>query len=118
MLLFAVRERIQNLQGFSSFELVFGRQVREPLNILKEHWLTEGDLSNLLDQVSELWCSMTKARELAKENLKESQATMKLWYDKEARKQSLEVGDQVLALLQTPGSPLQARYVQWIVCCW
>ena len=53
---------------------------------------------------------MTIAREIAKENLKEFQATMKVWYDKQTRKRSLEVGDKILALLQIPGSPLQARY--------
>ena len=41
---------------------------------------------------------------------KPDQMTMKVWYDKQARKQSFEVGDQVLALLPIPGSLLQARY--------
>ena len=33
---------------------------------------------------------MTKARELAKKNLEESQATMKVWYDKRAKKCSFK----------------------------
>ena len=69
MLLFAVRESVQASLGFSSFELVFGSQVRRPLKILKEHWLAEDDLSNLLDHVSGMRYQMTKVSEMAKAKL-------------------------------------------------
>ena len=72
--------------------------------------MAEEESDNLLDQVSELRYRMTEAREMAKMNLRESQATMKVWYDKQAKERSFEVGDEVLALLPIPGSPLQARY--------
>ena len=91
MLLYAVRESVQASLGFSPFELVFGRQVCKPLKILKEHWLAEDDSSNLLDQVSGLRYRMTKARQMAKANLKESQATMNVWYDKRARNDHLRL---------------------------
>ena len=52
MLLFAVTASVQNSLGFSSFELVFGRQVHGPLKIPNEHWLAEDDLSNLLDWIA------------------------------------------------------------------
>ncbi len=110
MLLFAVRESVQQSLGFSPFELLYGREVRGPLKVLKEHWLTEDESNNLLDQVAKLRYRMTKARELAKRNLEESQATMKVWYDKRAKKRSFKVGDEVLALLPIPGNSLQARY--------
>ena len=72
----------------------------------------EDESSNLLDQVVKLHYRMTKARELAKKNLEESQATMKVWYNKLARECSFEVGDEfeVLALLSIPGNPFEARY--------
>ena len=37
-LLFAYREVPQASAGFSPFELLYGRKVRGPLNILKEEW--------------------------------------------------------------------------------
>lgn len=37
-LLFAYREVPQASTGFSPFELLYGRQVREPLDLLKEQW--------------------------------------------------------------------------------
>ena len=41
LLLFAVRESVQESLGFSPFELVFGHTVRGPLLLLKEKWLDE-----------------------------------------------------------------------------
>ena len=39
LLLFAVRESVQESLGFSPFELVFGHTVRGPLKLLKEKLL-------------------------------------------------------------------------------
>ena len=49
LLLFAVRESVQESLGFSPFELVFGHTVRGPLKLLKEKFLSDDDSSlNLL----------------------------------------------------------------------
>ena len=37
-LLFAYREVLQASTGFSQFELLYGRNVRGPLDLLKESW--------------------------------------------------------------------------------
>ena len=55
LLLFAVRESVQESLGFSPFELVFGNSVRGLLKLLKENWLSEKTKRlNLLDYVSEI----------------------------------------------------------------
>ena len=36
--LFAYREVPQSTTGFSPFELLYGREVRGPLDVLKEEW--------------------------------------------------------------------------------
>ena len=41
LLLFAVRESVQESLGFSPFELVFGHTVRGPLKLLKEKFLSD-----------------------------------------------------------------------------
>ena len=41
LLLFAVRESVQESLGFSPFELVFGHCVRGPLKLLKEKFLSK-----------------------------------------------------------------------------
>ncbi len=38
MLLFAYRDATHEATGFSPFELLFGRQVRGPLDLVKEQW--------------------------------------------------------------------------------
>ena len=54
LLLFAVRESVQESLGFSPFELVFGHTVRGPLKLLKEKFLSNDDSSlNLLQYVSD-----------------------------------------------------------------
>ncbi len=53
LLLFAVRETVQESLGFSPADLVFGHTVRGPLKMLKENWLSEQKPEcNLLDYVS------------------------------------------------------------------
>ena len=54
LLLFAVRESVQESLGFSHFELVFGHTVRGPLKLLKEKFLSQEDTPlNLLQYVSD-----------------------------------------------------------------
>ena len=110
LLLFSIRESVQESLGFSPFELVYGREVRGPLKLLKEHWLDEKESGNLLDKVSKLRYRLTKAKESAKKNLKDAQSTMKRWYDKHAKRRSFYVGDEIFVLLPIPGDPLQAKY--------
>lgn len=40
-ILFAYREVAQSSTGFSPFELLYGRAVRGPLDVLKESWEAE-----------------------------------------------------------------------------
>ena len=111
LLLFAVRESVQESLGFSPFELVFGHTVRGPLKLLKEKFLSDDDSSlNLLQYVSDFKNRLSKACEAARSNLKSAQIKMKLRYDENAQDRNFESGDKVLALLPIPGKPLQARY--------
>ena len=90
LLLFAVRDSVQESLGFSPYELIFGHQVRGPLTLLKEKWMNvEVDQNNLLDYVSTFKERLTKAGEMAKNNLKLCQVHMKTWYDQDAVQRSL-----------------------------
>ena len=51
LLLFAVRESVQESLGFSPFELVFGHTVRGPLKLLKEKFLSNDDSFFLITSV-------------------------------------------------------------------
>ena len=77
LLLFTARESVQVSLGFSPFELVFGCTVRDPLKLLKEAWLAEESLINLLDQVADLRYRLVRARHFVQKNLAASQQKMK-----------------------------------------
>ena len=69
--LFAYREVPQASTGFSPFELVYGRAVRGPLDILKESWQASKQSSeNVVSYVLTIQERLAKMSELAQENLK------------------------------------------------
>ena len=110
LLLFAVRESVQESLGFSPFELVFGHSVRGPLKLLNENWLSENTESlNLLDYVSKFRDKLKKACELAQQNLKTSQSKTKMLYDKKLQNRIFNPGGK--ASVSSPGqmNKLQAR---------
>ena len=111
LLLFAVRESVQESLGFSPFELVFGHAVRGPLLLLKEKWLDEDpEKISVLKYVATFKDRLFRAGQIAKRNLQESQSKMKVWYDRKAKSRCFEPGDSVLVLFPVVGNPLQAKY--------
>ena len=111
LLLFAVRESVQESLGFSPYELIFGHQVRGPLTLLKEKLLDEEDKpNNLLDYVLNFREKLSEAGEMAQKNLKLAQSRMKTWYDKDAIERSFDPGDKVLVLFPISGQTFHARY--------
>ena len=111
LVLFAIRESVQESLGFSPFELVFGHSVRGPLKLLKEEWL-QNDPENvqMSDYVCKLRTRLSKARDLAHANLRSAQAKMKALYDTNTRERVFEIGDNVLVLSPRMDNPLAVRY--------
>ena len=108
LLLFAVRESVQESLGFSPFELVFGHAVRGPLLLLKEKWLDEDpEKISVLKYVATFKDRLFRAGQIAKRNLQESQSKMKVWYDRKAKSRCFEPGDRVLVLFPVVGNPLR-----------
>ena len=79
LLLFAVRESVQESLGFSPFELVFGHTPRGPLKLLKEVWLADENSDGLLTRISDVRDRLHRANDLAQQKLKNSQGKMKTW---------------------------------------
>ena len=110
-LLFAYREVPQASTGFSPFELLYGRQVRGPLDILRESWEASTKSSeSVVSYVLSIQERLDKLQELARENLASAQVTQKTWYDRNARDRELQPGDQVLVLLPTSTNKLLAEW--------
>lgn len=110
-LLFAYREVPQCSTGFSPFELLFGRQVRGPLDVLKEGWTSEEPAQcSIASYILQMRDKLENFRTLAKENLAAAQRRQKVWYDTHARGRNYEPGQKVLLLLPSGTSKLLAKW--------
>ena len=109
--LFVYQEVPQASTGFSPFELVYGRQVRGPLDILKKTWKTsKRSTESVVSYILDVQEKLARMSELVVDNLKEAQKQQKRWYDSNARMREFKDGDQVLVLLPSSTSKLLASW--------
>ena len=112
-LLLAIREIPQESLGFSPFKLLYGRNVKGPMAILRELWFGEAPDEQVLlsyQYVIELRDRLEQTCKLAHENLKKVQIKQKAYYDRRARSRKFDVEDKVLLLLPTDSNKL---LLQW-----
>ncbi|KAL3999724.1 growth arrest and DNA-damage-inducible protein [Sarotherodon galilaeus] len=110
-LLFAYREVPQVSTGFSPFELLYGRQVRGPLDLLKDCWedpKAEGE--NIAAYVITMRERLEKMASLVQDNMKAAQKHQKTWYDQKARDRVFLPGQKVLLLLPTSDNKLLTKW--------
>ena len=110
-LLFAYREVPQETTGFSPFDLLYGRQVRGPLDVLREGW-TEDQAAPIpvATYIVEMRQRLAEMTQLVAEHTAKSQQRQKQQYDKGTKQRCFEVGDQVLVLLPSTANRLK---LQW-----
>ncbi|XP_068232805.1 uncharacterized protein [Palaemon carinicauda] len=108
--LFAMREIPSDTTGFSPFEILYGRQVRGPLTILKELW-TNSDMStgetDLYSFVLELREKLSDVSDLAVQNMNISSSTYKSYFDLKSSKRRFKADDEVLLLIPEKQGKLQ-----------
>ena len=112
-LLFAVREIPQESLGFAPFELLYGRYVRGPMQILRELWSVEetDEHARLTYQyVVDLRERLEKTCKLARDNVRKLDIKQNAFYDKHARSHKFDVGDKVLLLLPSESNKV---LLQW-----
>ena len=110
-ILFAYREAPQESTGFSPFELLYGRDVRGPLDVVKEEWETSPkSKENVISHIMLMRERLERMTTLVQGNLRKVQGDQKTWYDRTARERTLSPGEQVLVLLPTNTSKLLARW--------
>ncbi|CAM5159789.1 unnamed protein product [Eretmochelys imbricata] len=86
-LLFAYREVPQESTGFSPFELLYGRRVRGPLDLMRDEWEGKAtpDGESVVEYVLIFRERLAELMGLARENLARAQRKQKVWYDCTAR---------------------------------
>ncbi len=96
---------------FSRFELVYGRPVRGPLDILQEAWETSyWSSESVILHILLMRERLSRMSELVQENLKKAQRQQKVWYDRNAREREFQGREQVLVLLPTSANKLLAQW--------
>ena len=110
--LFAYREVPQASTGFAPFELLYGRQVRGPLQILKELWTgsEESEIRTTYQYVLDLQERLEQTCRVVRQNLMSAQQQQKHHYDKSSKQRTFEKGQKVLLLLPTDNNKL---LLQW-----
>lgn len=107
--LFAIRESKQEALGFSSFELMYGREVRGPLKVLQELWakdFVDTKTKTSYQFVIDLKNKLKTTLGLAHDNLLTSQSTVKTKYDKNTKLRTFEIGDKVMILRPSDSNKL------------
>ena len=100
--LFAIREMPSDRTGFSAFELLYGRQVRGPLAVLRELWSDEKlsiEQRTSFHYVLELRDKLEQCTEIAAMNASANTEKFKSYFDLKSQDRRFKVGDEVLILL-------------------
>ena len=77
---------------------------------MKEKWFCENTAISIIDYVECFKYKLTRVCEIEQDNLKQIQARMKQWYDKDAMLREFRSGVKVIVLLLVRCHPLQAIY--------
>ena len=112
-LLFAYREARQESLGFSPFELLYGRTVRGPMQILKELWTQEDveqETKTTYQYVVDLKQRLEETCEFAQQELMKAQANQRKYYNRKSKQRTFKAGDKVLVLRPTDNNKL---LMQW-----
>ena len=111
--LFAYREVPVETLGFSPFEMLFGRNVRGPLQLIKSGWSPKAVNKlkpNVVEFIMNTRDSLKSCQEMAKGVAEQAKTKSKLWYDRKARERSYEPGQLVLVCLPVRSNPLEVKY--------
>ena len=110
-LLFAYRELPHSTTGFSPFELLYGRHVRGPLDVMREEWVANTTaLQSVVSYVLEMRDGLDQMGTIASTAEETVKIKTKVWYDRDAQSRSFAEGDQVLVLLSVGSDKLSAQW--------
>lgn len=108
---FAFRDSVHSATGFTPFQLLFGREVRGPLSLLKQQLTGEVTGSRtVVEYVDDLKKKLKAAWEQANENESKAKKASKDYYDQTAKARHFKVGDQVLVLIPDDLDKFQAQW--------
>lgn len=103
----------ESLGWFTPSDVVLGRNLRGPLELLKAQW--EGTLPDpsmpVAKYIQELQKKLKNIRDITTEHLQKAQKKYKAYHDAKARPRSFQVGDSVLVLDPVRHNKLQVHWL-------
>ncbi|GFX60518.1 hypothetical protein TNCV_1182371 [Trichonephila clavipes] len=113
-LLFAYREVPNTTTGVSPFRLLYGRETRGPLAILKSSWAGEIHLptnisQSAADYLQEMKINMEKAAESASLTAAQKQKAYGDYFNKRSSVNNFSIGEQVILLIPDSSNKIYAR---------
>ena len=111
--LFAYREVPQETTGFSPFLLVYGREARGPVSLIKDLWLNttlEVETKSAYTHVIDLQRKISHCCELACERTRDQNDKSKKRYDRKAKLRTFTENDKVLLFLPTSSNKLTSQW--------
>lgn len=112
-LLFAIREVPQESLKFSPFELLFGRTLRGPMQILKELWTKEeqnDETRTTFQYVVDLRNRIEGTCKMARDNLSKASMKQAEYFNRKSKQRKFKVGDKVLILIPNKNNKLQMTW--------
>ncbi|GFS97785.1 hypothetical protein TNCV_2017641 [Trichonephila clavipes] len=114
-LLFAYREVPNTTTGVSPFRLLYGREARGPLAILKSSWAGEIHLptnisQSAADYLQEIKINMEKAAESASLTAAQKQKAYGDYFNKRSSVKNFSIGKQVVLLIPDSSNKIYARW--------
>lgn len=110
--LFAYREAPHESTGYSPFELLYGRRVRGPLQLMKESWEEDKTLEadSVVSYIIKTRDRLEKLNKIASDAERDAKRKQKKYFDQTSKVRQLEVGQKVLVLLPTSHNKLLAEW--------
>ena len=101
-ILFAYRSAPHCVTGFSPFTLMYGREVKGPLDVLQESWLSSGcENVNVGEWLVAVKAKMAELSSIVSDRERAAKAKMKMYHDRTAKAKNFEAGEMVL--VRKPG---------------
>ena len=110
LLLFAIRSGIQESLGYSPFQVVFGHEVKGPLELIRDSIVSDRLDEDLDSYVQKIHRQLKTTQEFAKKNLDNSQFRMKERFDGKARDRQIDAGDEVLVYFRNTCNPWVSKF--------
>lgn len=101
--------------GMAPNELIFGRRIRGPMEILREVWIgddieSDKQCKSVTEYLNSLRETLQVATNIAMENINKHQTQMKQIYDRQSTDRKFYPGQKVLLLLPTSSTKIEASW--------